>query len=55
MFEVVVIGGGPSGVIASLRARELGATVALIERDIWAASVRTMAASGCAYSPGLRV
>ena len=33
MFEVVVIGGGPSGVIASLRARELGATVALIERE----------------------
>ncbi|HEX5699925.1 MAG TPA: FAD-dependent oxidoreductase, partial [Rubrobacter sp.] len=33
MFEVVVIGGGPSGVIAALRARELGATVALIERE----------------------
>jgi pyruvate/2-oxoglutarate dehydrogenase complex dihydrolipoamide dehydrogenase (E3) component len=31
-FEVVVIGGGPSGVTAALRARELGATVALIER-----------------------
>src|ERR671920_1318476 len=33
MFEVVVIGGGPSGVVAALRARELGATVALIERE----------------------
>ena len=33
VFEVVVIGGGPSGVIAALRARELGATVALIERE----------------------
>ncbi len=32
MFEVVVIGGGPAGVTAALRARELGATVALIER-----------------------
>src|SRR5829696_4961195 len=33
MFEVIVIGGGPSGVTAALRARELGATVALIERE----------------------
>src|ERR687894_1483421 len=33
MFEVVVIGGGPAGVTAALRARELGATVALIERE----------------------
>jgi pyruvate/2-oxoglutarate dehydrogenase complex dihydrolipoamide dehydrogenase (E3) component len=33
MFEVIVIGGGPAGVTAALRARELGARVALIERD----------------------
>ena len=32
MFEVVVIGGGPAGVTAALRARELGASVALVER-----------------------
>lgn len=32
MFDVVVLGGGPAGVTAALRARELGATVALIER-----------------------
>ena len=32
MFDVIVIGGGPSGVTAALRARELGASVALIER-----------------------
>ena len=32
MFEVVVIGGGPAGVTAALRARELGAGVALVER-----------------------
>ena len=32
VLEVVVIGGGPAGVTAALRARELGATVALVER-----------------------
>ena len=32
MFEIVVIGGGPGGVTAALRARELGASVALVER-----------------------
>src|SRR5919199_3185375 len=32
MFEVIVIGGGPAGVTAALRARELGAEVALVER-----------------------
>ena len=32
MFEVIVVGGGPAGVMAALRARELGAEVALVER-----------------------
>src|SRR5918998_6883466 len=32
MVEVVVVGGGPAGVTAALRARELGASVALVER-----------------------
>lgn len=31
-FAIVVIGGGPAGVTAALRARELGASVALVER-----------------------
>jgi pyruvate/2-oxoglutarate dehydrogenase complex dihydrolipoamide dehydrogenase (E3) component len=32
MYDVVILGGGPAGVTAALRARELGASVALIER-----------------------
>ena len=32
MYDVIVIGGGPAGTTAALRARELGATVALVER-----------------------
>lgn len=32
-FGVIVIGGGPAGVTAALRACELGASVALVERD----------------------
>jgi pyruvate/2-oxoglutarate dehydrogenase complex dihydrolipoamide dehydrogenase (E3) component len=32
LYEVVVVGGGPAGVTAALRARELGAGVALVER-----------------------
>src|SRR5918998_5204013 len=31
-FEVAVVGGGPAGVTAALRARELGASVTLVER-----------------------
>jgi len=33
MYDLIVIGGGPAGVTAALRARELGASVALIERQ----------------------
>jgi dihydrolipoamide dehydrogenase len=32
MTNIIVIGGGPAGVTAALRARELGATVTLVER-----------------------
>lgn len=32
MYDLIVIGGGPAGVTAALRARELGASVALVER-----------------------
>lgn len=33
MYDMIVIGGGPAGVAAAMRARELGASVALVERD----------------------
>src|SRR5690349_10343581 len=33
MVDIGVIGGGPAGVTAALRARGLGASTALIERD----------------------
>lgn len=33
MYDVIVIGGGPAGVTAGLRAGELGASVGLVERD----------------------
>ncbi|MBE0690942.1 MAG: NAD(P)/FAD-dependent oxidoreductase, partial [Anaerolineae bacterium] len=33
-FDVIVIGGGPAGATAALRARELGASVALVERSL---------------------
>jgi len=33
-FDVVVIGGGPSGMMAAIEASELGAKVALLEKNI---------------------
>lgn len=33
MYDLIVIGGGPAGVTAALRASELGANVALVERS----------------------
>lgn len=32
-YDLIVVGGGPAGVTAALRARELGASVALVERQ----------------------
>jgi len=33
MYDMLILGGGPAGTTAALRARELGATVTLVERD----------------------
>ena len=33
IYDLIVMGGGPAGVSAALRARELGASVALVERN----------------------
>ncbi len=33
-FDVVIIGGGPAGMAAALKAREIGATTLILERDV---------------------
>lgn len=64
MSELVVIGGGPAGVTAALRARELGAEVILIEGEklggictndgcvaaVWARRVRVAPTKGTSAS-----
>ncbi len=45
MFDVIVIGGGPAGTTAALRARELGASVALVEGGLMGG---TCTNDGCA-------
>ena len=32
-FDIVVIGGGPGGYVAAIRARQLGLSVAVVERE----------------------
>lgn len=36
-MQIIVIGGGPGGYVAAIRAAQLGAKVTLIEKSIWAA------------------
>lgn len=33
MYDIVVIGGGPAGYVAAIKAAQLGATVAIVEKD----------------------
>jgi len=37
-FDLAVIGAGPGGYVAAIRAAQLSMKVAVIERDQWAAS-----------------
>lgn len=37
MKKIIVIGGGPGGYVAAIRAAQLGADVTIIESNIWAA------------------
>jgi pyruvate/2-oxoglutarate dehydrogenase complex dihydrolipoamide dehydrogenase (E3) component len=45
MYDVIILGGGPAGVTAALKARELGASVALVERSLMGG---TCTNDGCA-------
>ena len=49
--DVLVIGGGPAGVTAALRARELGGPVALVEQAELGAPAPTTAACRSVSSP----
>src|SRR5215472_13066640 len=49
-FDVVVIGGGPGGYVAALRAAQLGAATAIVEKDRMGG---TCLVSGCIPTKGL--
>ena len=44
-FDIIVVGGGPGGYVAAIRAAQLGMKTAVVEREHWAASASTGAAS----------
>ncbi len=37
-FDLIVIGSGPGGYVAAIRAAQLGMKTAIVERRIWAVS-----------------
>ncbi len=41
MWDLIIIGGGPGGYVAAIRARQLGMTVALVERDAFGGTCLT--------------
>ena len=49
-FDVAIIGGGPGGYVAAIRAKQLGLSTALIEGELVAKS-----SSASAFVPGARV
>jgi pyruvate/2-oxoglutarate dehydrogenase complex dihydrolipoamide dehydrogenase (E3) component len=40
-FDLVIIGGGEAGQAAAYRARDLGASVAIVDRELWVAPAPT--------------
>lgn len=44
-YDLVILGAGPGGYVAAIRAAQLGLKVAIIEKNIGAASASTSAAS----------
>ena len=54
MLDVVVIGAGPAGVLAALRAADLGARTALVTRDEFGGMAAITDRFQCGHWPMLR-
>ena len=43
-YDLIVIGAGPGGYVAAIRAAQLGLKTIVVERELWVVSVSTGAA-----------